>query len=1049
MGVAFQNISSVFREAASNACSVGVLVRKDGKASFETLQKLQEAKALTFQRGGFAADGKTTDGDGLETNIPQDFFRAQYNALDGQNIDQNTNIAIGQLYLPHDEAMREQAWKIVEEELAREGYDDPKRRNIPYDLNYLGPIGQEVLPHPAQILIPQKPNMDVDTREKELALIHARIEKRFLEEGMIGEEPNTSHICSFSGERVIYKARTDPRDKGAFWKDYSDERFEITYGILHNRFTTAGQTRHENIQPLPHGTAHNGTITTERGAKNAMHIHEQSIAADFGENGQDLIPFIRPGASDSAGLDIVAGMMRHGGRSLPSIKMALLAKANSRDADVPQSVKDARRFHDAEMEKWDGPALVVLTDGRLVLVTLDANGNRPATIQETGEYLFIGSEFGMVGFDVKHELENTGVLKPGQMIMMDTLTGEVKTDRELEAQVATEQDYAALAAQIKDFEFDQKTSSNNLYTEEELAWRMRLAGYAREDNKSIMAMLQGKEQVSSMGNTAQMPAASPHYHMGEHFFSWHHNQIVAPAHNAMLDGDMMDLSADFSYPRRSDGSIREEMWRLPNHFVLRNAEFDTVVDMLGDDQIKVIDCTFDTTQPDGAMQKALEHIEKEALEAARAGRHIILTDEHVGKNRAPVWMQQATGKVHTALNEAGLRGDVGLIVKSAESHTSHGPGVLKALGATAVVPYLAEQKVAELHRNGLIVDKKGKPVENTLEKALDAYYAAMTAGIKVIMQRTCTLRAKSMQGALQVTANGLDREMVGELHPGVSSPISGIGYDEIERRIRENHKEIFEPTPDMILATNKNDGKVHLLPGGRFAPTTFGEKHAQDGPSIYQIQAAVDEDDFEEGHRKWKEYSNYVHGKAAPDKHPIYPRDHLVFKELDTPISLDEVQSEEGLYGLIVGGAMSIGAINEQTHRALHEAGNELGFETNTGEGGYPQALLGTKFQPKVVQVSTNGYGLRPELLASADIIEIKFGQGAKSGEGGQMPAEKVTKEIAKNRFVQPYTEQKSSPLHMDMRSIEDLKQKLKVHLTVNPKAEMRVKIVGQGWGGK
>lgn len=1038
------------KEAGSNACSVGFIARKDGQAGHDVIQKAIAAKASTFHRGGYAADGKTTDGDGLETEIAEDFFRDQYQKLGGQ-VSDDQRMAVGQLFLPRDENLREQAWAIIEEELANAGISGTIRRGTPVNTDVLGLIAQETMPHPAQILFP----VDIDESqrlsiEKNLECAHQRMNSRFQEAGLNGEEPNATHIASMSGDRIIYKGRSDPRDNAAVWPDLHDKNYKSRWAKMHNRFTTAGQTRIENIQPLPGGAAHNGTITTQQGLTNAVGYHENTLAALFGEGGQDLLPLARPGASDSALIDRIATAQRLSGASLPRTKMTLLPKGKNRGMDVSEGVHDARRYLANDMETADGPALFMINDGREILVALDANGSRPAAIQETDEYYAVGSEAGMWNFDLKTELTNTDTLKAGDMLSFDTHTGTVTHDKDLEESVAAETDFSALNARIKDIQIDKSELPERAWDDKELSMRLRHAGITKEDVKVLVDTMTktGTEGNASMGETSITRGAGSHRERGGDFYTFLHNQIVAPAHNADLDPEMMDLSARFSYPLNRDGTPKEETHVIPGRFVLGSKMLDQTVDQIGQDNFVTIDCTFDVENE--TYDGTLDRIEKEASEAAKAGKHIILSDENISAERMPVFMEHATGAAHTKLNKEHTRGDVGIVVKSSECNSSHEAGLLKLMGATVVVPYLTEQQILKMVEDKLLENKQGEEIST--EEALDNYFKAIDKGVKIIMQRTLVLSANTAQGANLIEANGLDRDLVARIHPGVASPSGGLDGDTLQQRLRVFHDEIFAAEGLTLSRVFDADGNAKMENGGRWIKFNNGIEHGNPSASINALRASLgisspgqEEKDYdpENGWRLWQtQYLQHARG----DHRPVYNIDGLSI-DTDGITPLDPVKDglptpQELAAEVVVSGGMSVGAISLGAHKDIHPAANKIGFQSNTGEGGYPQELLDTDFMPKIVQWSTNAYGIRPELLKKAEVIEFKFGQGAKSGEGGNMPGEKVTPLLSKLRFIPEGKEQQSSPLHMDMRSIEDLKQKIKLALRANPDAEIRIKIV-------
>ncbi len=895
-------------EAGSNACTVGFIARKDGRQSHDVVAKALFAKAETFHRVGYAADGKTTDGDGIETQVPQSFFQKKFNALDGAKLG-GRHIAVGQVWLPRDQDMREKAQHIINRELAKAGYKDCKWREEGLtDIRYMGEIGQKKLPYFAQILIPLDLESveDPQASERELAFLREHIKTELRNANLVGNDPDTCHFSSFSGQRIIYAARSDPKDEGRFFPDLRDKSFVTAYAKIHGRFTTAGDTRIANIQPTAQGIAHNGTIVTDRGAAAAMKTHQIRIANQLGEKGASFLPLMWPSSSDSVNFGRVNEALGFTGLSMPARKMLLLAKAEGDGVDDSEDVKNTKRFLDAAMEKYDGPALIIMSDGRHILATLDANGLRPAMIEETAQYFALGSEFGMWGFNPDTEVVLTDELDRGSMLMMDTATGVRLNDHELQEQVAREYDFKDWAAHIKDFDFPEpREPFKRRYEGAEYAKRLRLAGYSKEDlTKMLMPMVASKgEPNSSMGNLTRAAAFSDRFSPWSQYYNELHVQIVAPPHNAELDPDVMNLHGYSRYPLDEEGNPRDIV-RFPNKFIFSRTTLGQFTDMIGKDKFAKIDCTFNVHDGEDAYHKARKRIGAEAVEAAKLGKHIILSDENIGPNRAPIFMSHAVGEANVRLTDEGLRGDVSIIVKDAYTHTSHEVKILKETGANFVVPYLALEHVIDMADRGVIKNSEDETVHLTREQAVNNFLAALEKGTLISMQRTGTMRASSSQGAHQFEVFGINRELTQQVHPNVASPISGIDEREIQRRIVEHHRQTYFPTVHERLAIiSEVDGHVQLNPGGRFGRNdTDGEIHAQDSTSVDFLHRAKEAEDFEEGYRLYKQYSDYVHSKGSHYK--IFTRDHYAFKYARTPLPLKQVEGIEYLSKRKVTGAM-------------------------------------------------------------------------------------------------------------------------------------------------
>lgn len=1072
----------VKKEPGSNACAVLGNARKDGIPSHDTVIKTLKAKARMFHRGGYNIDNKTTDGDGIETDVPFDFFKDRYESY-GLEFPENSRPAVGQFFLPQDKTLRAQAWEIIKDECKKSNITNYVTHDLDVNYDVLGEVALKKTPYPAQIIFPVEPggeNLSDAARcstDIKLSTLRERINSRLSASGLMSQEDerNNCHAASFSADIIIYKAMSDPKDEGAFFAcDLHDQNYKARLAIGHNRFTTAGETTIDNVQPLPSAIAHNGTITTQKGLANASIIHEGPLAAMIGPEGQDMMPLSKPGASDSNLAGRIAEAYRLAGKSFESIKMRLFPKGKNRDMDVSDKVKAARRYFSYEIESADGPALVVLTNGEKMLLALDANGSRPAAIEETDEYFSFASEAGAYGYDIDNELTDTDTLKAGKMLEFNTRTGVVTHDRELEERVANEEDFEEYNRHIKDIPFDNMPVRENLkYNEEELALRMRYAGYSSEDLSYVLqGIAESKESNGSMGETTISRGSGLHKEISTDNYTWLHNQIVAPAHNSSLDGDMMDLSARLSYPLDQNGQLKDEVHVIDNRFVLTSPMFKRTRITLGEDNFRFIDCTYDLQNE--TPDQALKRIGQEAVVAAKAGKHVILSDEFIThspdpeknkrRHHMPIKMTLATGEAHTQMTKAKLRGDVALFVKSGEIHNSNHVGQYKAIGATGVIPYLIEQKIIHMHKKGRVKDKAGNQM--SLPDAINGFLSTLDQGTKVIMQRTLTLSANSMQGALQFEANGLDRDLVERVHPGVASALSGPTLESLHEKDAKFHNEIFNPTIQDRLRVFDSKGHAKLHTGGRFKSKAGGIKHGVSANAIYALRVSLNigsswdmvrgarlratgedlgEYTKEKGRKFWIDHYLPTNRGSLNPAYEIDGLDIVPDKKNENTKGTKVPSVKELLKSTLVISAMSIGAISIKAHKNIHKVANEEGFESNTGEGGYPEELLNDpNFMPKIVQWSTNWYGIRPQLLRKAQIIEFKFGQGAKSGEGGNMPAKKVGSLLSRLRFIPKKKEQQSSPLHMDMRSIEDLKQKIKLALRLNPQAEIRIKIVAK-----
>lgn len=1047
-------------DPGKNACTVGVIISKNGKESRKQITIAHSAMARTYQRVGYAVDGRTSDGVGFEYRIGeglQNFFADRYKEKSGSE-PANGKLAIGNIWLPRDQKLRTQIMDFIHEELNAAGYNGEiwrENQSELLDVSYMGEIGLARLPQFLQILLPLKENQAPEEAEKELILIRERVLKQVQEQKLTRKDPDSCHFASFSAQRIIYASRSDPKDHNQFFKDTQQENFITNMVKLHGRFSTKGETELKNIQPLPNGLAHNGTGVTITGLRAAMPSHYPRLLNAAGAQAEPFFPVMRAGNSDSADLDRLLAIEEIGGTSLPEFKMKYLPKSASDDTEAPQEVKNTKRVLAAQAEAFDGPAFVILTsmDGDYILVTLDANGLRPAMAVETEQYITYGSEAGMWGFDVS-EIIRSDELDRGEMQMVNIKTGRIYSESELETFVATQTTHAKQAGFIEEFTYDPNKATYTALSKKELNEKLRLSGYSDEDiSKMLNGMIAEKaEPKGSMGRQNRRAARGPNFRPWSHYYTELHEQIVAPPHNSELDSDIMDLTAYTGKPLDNEGNPRRVV-RVHNRFTLTETMYNQLREQIGEEKFQLIDCTFNIQKDENAYENALSRIEATALHAAKEGKHIILSDEEAGPKRAQIMMDHAIGVSNNILNLAGLRGGVSIFLRDSYIHTGHDAFIAKSAGADFVVPYLAEKAAIQLSTERKVFTKKGEKISLTPEEAVNNFHAALSKSILVSMQRTGTIRGTSVRGAHQFESYGIDESVINRVHPGLPNRGKGLNFKEIQKRILAHHQKIYNPSA-MDLVTNlrrRADGSIPLNEGGRFtkvSPDT--EPHAHDQKSVSLLHEAVQHHDFESGFRIWKAYSAYVHSMGQ--ERGIYPRDDWRFKKNRKPVPLDEVEPLGNLTKRFVSQAMSIGALNVRVHKDIHYAINTLprdpqtdeGAESNTGEGGYDQELLGTEYQPAVVQWSTGAFGIRPELIRTAKIIELKFGQGAKTGVGGAVDPEKITEYEAALRFVEPGTPLYSPPQHMDMLSIEDLKQKIKYILSINPEAEIRIKIVAK-----
>jgi len=1004
-------------EDEHSSCGVGLVVAINGKPSRRVVQNGIDALKAVWHRGAVDADGKTGDGAGIHVQIPVPFFYDQIRRT-GHEPDTAKLIAVGQVFLPRtDFGAQERCRTIVETEVLRMGHYIYGWRHVPVNTGVLGEKANATRPEIEQILIRCEKEIDDEQFERELYVIRRRIEKAVTEAGIQG-----CYLCSLSCRSVIYKGMMLAEQVAEFYPDLKDARFESAFAIYHQRYSTNTFPQWWLAQPF-RMLAHNGEINTLKGNINWMKSHEIRMASNtFGELAGDIKPIIPQGTSDSGALDAVFEVLVRAGRSAPMAKTMLVPEAWSKQAvELPKPWVDMYAYCNAVMEPWDGPAALAMTDGRWVCAGLDRNGLRPMRYVVTGDGMLIaGSEAGMVPVD-EGTVREKGALGPGQMIGVDMKAGRLFHDTEIKDMLASSQPFGEWVEKIVDLNAIMRdVPEKALFEGAELRRRQIAAGYTLEELEQILAPMaeDGKEAVASMGDDTPPAVLSDRYRPMSHFFRQNFSQVTNPPIDSLREHRVMSLKTRFGNLKNvlDESSSQTEILVLESPFIA-NAEYEELLRQFGA-SVTVIDCTFAPDEADG-LRAALERIRAEAEDAVRSGAaHLVLTDEHQGPERVPMPMILATSAVHSWLTRKGLRTFTSLNVRSAECIDAHYFAVLIGCGATTVNAYLAEDSVADRIRRGLI--------EGSLEDAMRRYRAAIDAGLLKIMSKMGISVLSSYRGGLNFEAVGLSRAMVAEYFPGMHSRISGIGIPGLQHKLVELHRRAWSGGGDVLPV------------GGFYKARRSGEKHAWEATTMHMLQTACDRASYE----MWKQYSAAM--RANP---PIHIRDLLDIKPLGKPVPIEEVESITSIRKRFVTPGMSLGALSPEAHKTLNVAMNRIGAKSDSGEGGEDPAHFhpepnGDNPSAKIKQVASGRFGVTAEYLNACEELEIKIAQGAKPGEGGQLPGMKVTKLIARLRHSTPGVSLISPPPHHDIYSIEDLAQLIYDLKQINPRAKVTVKLV-------
>jgi len=1017
--------NSLYRsEDEHSSCGVGLVVSIDGKASRKVVANGIEALKAVWHRGAVDADGKTGDGAGIHVQIPVKFFYDQVRRT-GHEPDPKKLIAVGQVFLPRtDFGAQERCRTIVETEVLRMGHYIYGWRHVPVDTSVLGEKANATRPEIEQILIRCEKDIDQEQFERELYIIRRRIEKAVIAAQIAG-----MYICSLSCRSVIYKGMMLAEQVSVFYPDLMDERFESAFAIYHQRYSTNTFPQWSLAQPF-RMLAHNGEINTLKGNVNWMRSHEIRMAsAAFGEMAEDIKPIIPAGTSDSGALDSVFEVMVRSGRSAPMTKTMLVPEAWSKaTTNMPKAWADMYAYCNSVMEPWDGPAALAMTDGRWVCGGLDRNGLRPMRFVVTGDGLLIaGSEVGMVPVD-EAVVREKGALGPGQMIAVDMKEGKLFHDREIKDRLASSQPFGDWLSKVIDLNsLMRDVPEKAVFEGAELRRRQIAAGYTLEELEQVLAPMaeDGKEMVASMGDDTPAAVLSKQYRPLSHFFRQNFSQVTNPPIDSLREARVMSLKTRFGNLKNvlDEDSSQTEILVLESPFIA-NAEFDEMVRQFGAN-VAFIDCTFPADGQPDALRLGLERIRAEAEDAVRSGAgHLVLTDQHQSEARVAMPMILATSAVHSWLTRKGLRTFCSLNVRSAECIDPHYFAVLIGCGATTVNAYLSQDSIADRIRRGLI--------EGSLVEAMRRYRDAIDAGLLKIMSKMGISVVSSYRGGLNFEAVGLSRAMVAEYFPGMQSRISGIGVSGIQHKLEEIHAKGWKGGADVMPV------------GGFYKARRSGEKHAWEAQTMHLLQSACDRASYD----LWKQYSAAM--RANP---PIHIRDLLDIKPLGRQVPIEEVESITSIRKRFVTPGMSLGALSPEAHMTLNIAMNRIGAKSDSGEGGEDPAHFlpmpnGDNPSAKIKQVASGRFGVTAEYLNACEELEIKVAQGAKPGEGGQLPGMKVTSLIARLRHSTPGVTLISPPPHHDIYSIEDLAQLIYDLKQINPRAKVTVKLVASSGVG-
>ena len=1004
-------------EYEHDACGVGMVVNIHGNKSHELVDNALKVLENMRHRGAEGADGRTGDGAGIMLQIPHEFI-----LLQGIPVPEKGKYGTGLVFLPKDEKAQSDILSIMIEEIEREGLSLMHLRNVPTNPDCLGDAAHTTEPAIKQVFVTGVTDDKVPTFERTLYIIRKKIEKRVKNKDF--------YICSLSSKNIVYKGMLTSLQVRQYYPDLTNNYFTSGLALVHSRFSTNTFPTWSLAQPF-RLLAHNGEINTIRGNRGWMQARESVLNSQALGDIKQISPIVQPNMSDSASLDNVFEFFVMSGLSLPHAMSVMVPESFNDKNPISEDLKAFYEYHSILMEPWDGPAALLFSDGRFAGGMLDRNGLRPARYTITkNDTMVVASEVGVMDFDPT-EIAEKGRLQPGKILLIDTQEGKIYYDGEIKERLAADHPYRQWLStnriQLEKLKSGRKVenSVDNLLQHE------ILFGYGEEDVDGTIAPMatKGMEPTAAMGNDTPLAVLSDKPQIFFNYFRQQFAQVTNPAIDSIREELVMSLT---EYIGRVGSGILSpdetncKMVRLP-HPILNNTQLDILCNIRykGFNTVK-LPILFECAKGEEGLRDALDQLCKDAERSVDDGyNYIILSDRDVNETHAAIPSLLAVSAVHHYLISVGKRVQTALIVESGEIRETMHAALLLGYGASALCPYMTFAILDDLVKRHKIQEDYATAEAN--------YIKAVKKGLFKIMAKMGISTIRSYRGAKIFESIGLSESLLKNYFGTNVSTIGGIGLKEIAKDAIRMHDEAF----------SKNMQSDFLPNLGQFHYRKDGIKHAWNPETIATLQLATRTGNY----AKFKQYSKLVDEKDAP----IFIRDFLDFKK--NPIPVDQVEPVENIVKHFVVGAMSFGALSIEAHEAICLAMNKIGGRSNTGEGGEDNSRFhafvdGVSLSSKTKQIASGRFGVTTEYLVNAEEIQIKVAQGAKPGEGGQLPGFKVNEIIAKTRHSIPGISLISPPPHHDIYSIEDLAQLIFDLKNVNPKAAVSVKLVAESGVG-
>ena len=1000
-------------EFEKDNCGFGLIAQMDGKPSHWLVETAIEALGNLTHRGAIGADGKTGDGCGLLMKKPDGFFRAVADELGFSLAD---NYAVGMVFLSQDDAKATANQSVVSEQLTKQGLEVLGWRDVPVNAEEAcGETALALLPIMRQVFVNPGSDMDEATFERHLYIARRLSEKAISDEAF--------YIPTLSSHVVSYKGLVMPSYLPTFYKDLNDKRMETAICVFHQRFSTNTWPQWKLAQPFRY-LAHNGEINTVRGNRNWALARGAKFATKLIDNMDDIRPLVNVTGSDSSSMDNMLEAMMAGGINMFRAMRLLVPAAWQNDNTMDPELKAFYDYNSMHMEPWDGPAGVVLTNGRYAACSLDRNGLRPARYIITKDrHITIASEVGVYPYKPE-DVVTKGRLKPGQMLAVDTESGELLLPDDINETLKKAQPYREwIETNLKRLEDSADDETGPTLEGDELVSYEKLFQVSFEERDQVIRVLgeAGQEATGSMGDDTPFPVMSQKERSLFDYFRQQFAQVTNPPIDPLRENIVMSLETCFGQEHNLFEEAADHAERVVvDSPVLSESRFHQLLDIGdNDDNYKstIISLSY---MADFGLEAAVDAIVEQAERAARNGSIIIvLTDRNIGPDSLPVHALLATGAVHQRLIKAGLRCNTNIVVETATARDSHHFAVLIGYGATAIYPYLAYASLNDMIDTGEIKDL-------TRPEVCASYRKGINKGLFKIISKMGISTIASYRGAQLFEIVGLNEVVVDKCFTATTSRISGTSFEEIQ-------------ADQQALAERARNSRKKRDQGGLLKYVHGNEYHAYNPDVVATLQKAVQGGSYDD----YKAYAELVNCRPA-----MVLRDLLALKPADKALALDDVEPVGDILSRFDSAGMSLGALSPEAHQAMATAMNRLGGRSNSGEGGEDPARFGTERVSKIKQVASGRFGVTPHYLVNAEVLQIKVAQGAKPGEGGQLPGGKVNQMIATLRHSVPGVTLISPPPHHDIYSIEDLAQLIFDLKQVNPDALVSVKLVSEAGVG-